>query len=95
MERNQIRKAKNHSKGVMKMNKPECKEVGRQCEFGETITSQSDVRQEYDQVETGRIGYDSIMSRVPTGRYYRRIEEYRMCKYCQKKEMVNSYQKFV
>lgn len=75
--------------------KPECKDVGKTCEFEENMTSQSDVRQEYDQMETGRIGYDSIMSRVPTGKYYRRIEEYRVCKYCQKKEIVKSYQKFL
>jgi|688.fasta_scaffold168898_2 hypothetical protein len=70
-------------------NKPKCKDVNRQCEFGE-IFEKEDIRPERNWVVDRTIGYDDIGHYEDTGMYAKIVDKVKVCKFCGNTEFIDS-----
>ena len=77
------------------MSNPTCQDVNRKCEFTNPQVKQGDIQQEYREVESHRIGYDSIMKREATGNMYREITTLEQCIHCKKENILKKERKYV
>jgi len=77
------------------MPNPTCQDVNRNCEFTNRQTKQSDIQKEYREVETHRIGYDSVMKREATGNMYREVTTFEQCIHRGKENIIQKERKYV